>query len=247
MPTLRLHAFAAAWTLRRRRRLTTRVPPLHATTRCAERSVLPVFRQLTSFLALQLEATVSRLTAELASSREAAEGLRRDLRAAQADGEGRDRQHDASTRDLRKELRDCDETIGCVAAKRAPLHHLHLMFPAVSGLCASSCVLRRRRRRPVHQTWRRTWPSSPSCVRSLQRAAASLRALHATRRRLTRCPWRRRIRWCFRLLSALLRKRRRRLRPRHALLPSRVPRSRMLMLQRQRPKRCAALVATLQL
>lgn len=73
---------------------------------------------MTQPLALQLEATVSRLTAELASSREAAEGLRRDLRAAQTDGEGRDRQHDASTRDLRKELRDCDETIGCVAAKR---------------------------------------------------------------------------------------------------------------------------------
>ena len=57
---------------------------------------------------------MARLSAELASSREAAEGLRRDLHVAQADGEGRDRQHDASTRDLRKELRDCDETIGCV-------------------------------------------------------------------------------------------------------------------------------------
>ena len=56
---------------------------------------------------------MSRLSAELASSREAAEALRADLRASQATGEGRDRQHDASTRDLRKELRDCDETIGC--------------------------------------------------------------------------------------------------------------------------------------
>jgi hypothetical protein len=74
---------------------------------------------LTAGLPLQLEATVSRLTAELASSREAAEGLRRDLRSAQTDGEGRDRQHDASTRDLRKELRDCDETIGCVIPGRA--------------------------------------------------------------------------------------------------------------------------------
>ncbi len=66
----------------------------------------------------QLEATVSRLTAELASSREAAEALRRDLHSRQADGEGRDRQHDASTRDLRKELRDCDETIGHVTSAR---------------------------------------------------------------------------------------------------------------------------------
>ena len=86
---------------------------------------------LTAGLSLQLEATVSRLTAELASSREAAEGLRRDLRSAQTDGEGRDRQHDASTRDLRKELRDCDETIGCVVTYRAPynLPCTHLTLP----------------------------------------------------------------------------------------------------------------------
>ena len=101
--------------------------------RYVERSRPVCSLRLTNPLAPQLEATVSRLTAELASSREAAEGLRRDLRAAQTDGEGRDRQHDASTRDLRKELRDCDETIGCVNAERVFSRRTHLTPHAVSG------------------------------------------------------------------------------------------------------------------
>jgi hypothetical protein len=108
----------------------------------------------------QLEATVSRLSAELASSREAAEGLRRDLHAAQTDGEGRNRQHDASTRDLRKELRDCDETIGCAAhthhlqhaccclvparqAPRLPPARVADAFTPTAGACGTSCAPRR--------------------------------------------------------------------------------------------------------
>ena len=190
---------------------------------------------------LQLEATLSRLTAELASSREAAEGLRRDLRAAQTDGEGRDRQHDASTRDLRKELRDCDETIGCVFAERPPLRRMHLTPPVSSEHCDSSCVLRRRRPHPAaRQRWR-TLPSSPSCVRSWRRAAASSQPPHATRRRRTMRQWRRSMRSCLRKLSPPLRKRRSRPRPRPALPPSRASRSRRPMLRRsRRPKRCAA-------
>ena len=62
--------------------------------------------------ATNLEGGVATLRAELAASRESNEALRRDLRMAQADGEGRARELDVSARDLRKELRECDETIG---------------------------------------------------------------------------------------------------------------------------------------
>jgi len=61
----------------------------------------------------QAERSVALLSSDLASSRESAEALRRDLRALQAQGEGRAREQDVSARDLRKELRDADETIGC--------------------------------------------------------------------------------------------------------------------------------------
>jgi phage shock protein A len=91
----------------------------------------------------QLEARVSCLSADLASSREAAEGLRRDLHAAQTDGEGRNRQHDASTRDLRKELRDCDETIG---------HALHAMPRHACPLLLGPCLLCSAQRRAMRRT-----------------------------------------------------------------------------------------------
>ena len=76
----------------------------------------------------QVEAQVAQLRADLASSRESAEALRRDLRVTQADGEGRARERDESTRNLRNELRDADETIGCVRltlCRHVQLCHSH--------------------------------------------------------------------------------------------------------------------------
>lgn len=81
------------------------------------------------------------LRADLASSRESAEALRRDLRAAQADGEGRARERDESTRNLRNELRDADETIGCVTQRSictGASQSLNRITHA--GLCGSSCA-----------------------------------------------------------------------------------------------------------
>jgi hypothetical protein len=90
----------------------------------------------------QLEALVAQLRADLASSRESAEALRRDLRTTQADGEGRARERDESTRNLRNELRDADETIGCV---NVPLpggavhSHSHLLPFTCAERSGNSC------------------------------------------------------------------------------------------------------------
>ena len=108
---------------------------------------------------------MAQLRADLASSRESAEALRRDLRTTQADGEGRARERDESTRNLRNELRDADETIGCVRhfATRpgelctaiahtccpSPVQSTPATAAVAAGPWAAACALRRALRRAI--------------------------------------------------------------------------------------------------